>query len=151
MCRVMKFSALTILLLILLQCGTSIPFDEERYLKRPTGISVTALPGRIMQLSYTVQNQEQTFDGYNILISRTEIGDSEVFSMEPLILNGSVPTILHSKDDYNINLVRTATLPRLTNTLPFEVGTTYFFRIQAHSRKGVRSEGSNQVRAVGIP
>lgn len=135
--------------LLLAYCGTSIPFDQELTLKRPTGIVVTALPGQKMQLQYTVQNQEQTFDGYNVLISRTEIGDSEVFTMEPLTINGSVPTLLHSNADYNINFVRSVTLNRFTNVLPFEVGTTYFFRIQAHSRKGVRSEGSNLVSAVG--
>lgn len=147
----MKFSALSILLIVTLHCGTSIPFDQELTLKRPTGISVTALAGQKMQLQYTVQNQEQTFDGYNVLISRTEIGDSEIYSMEPLTINGSVPTLLHSNADYNINLVRSATLNRFTNVLPFEIGTTYFFRIQAHSRKGVRSEGSNLVSAVGQP
>lgn len=146
----MKYFTLAILLFIS-HCGTNIPFEQELTLKRPTGIAVTALAGQKMQLQYTVQNQETTFDGYNVLISRTEIGDSEVFSMEPLTINGTVPTLLHSNADYNINLVRSVTLNRLTNVLPFEVGTTYFFRIQAHSRKGVRSEGSNLATAVGLP
>lgn len=147
----MKLIALSSLVLAALHCGTSIPFDQELTLKRPTGISVTAQPGQIMQLSYTVQNQEQTFDGYNVLIARTEISDGEVYSLEPLTINGSVPTLLHSSADYNINLIRNVNLYRFTNVLPFEVGTTYFFRIQAHSRKGVRSEGSNLVSAVGQP
>lgn len=147
----MKFYALFILLTLTLHCGTSIPFDQELTLKRPTGIVVTALAGQKMQLQYTVQNQETTFDGYNVLIARTEIGDSEIYSLEPLTINGSVPTLLHSNADFNINLVRSVTLNRLTNVLPFEIGTTYYFRIQAHSRKGVRSEGSNLVSAVGLP
>lgn len=138
-------------LFLLAYCGTDIPFDQELNLKRPTGINVVAQAGKQMLLQYTVQNQEQTFDGYNVLISRTEIGDSEVFSMEPLTLNGTVPTLLHSNAEFNINVVRSVTLTRLTNILPFEAGTTYFFRIQAHSRKGVRSEGSNQISVVALP
>jgi hypothetical protein len=137
--------------LVLVRCGTSIPYDQELYLKRPTGLQVTALPGQKMLVQYTVQNQEETFDGYNLLISRISIGDSEAFSMEPLTINGSTPTFLHSKSEFNVNSVRSVTLERFTNVMPFEVGTTYFFRLQAHSRKGVRSEASNEVTATAIP
>jgi hypothetical protein len=144
-------SALLTLLVLLAGCGTSIPFDQELTLKRPTGLNVVALSGRRMQVEYYVQNQEDTFDGYNLLIARVSIGDSEVFTQEPLIINGSVPTFLHSSSEFNVSAVRTVIIDRLTNVLPFEVGTTYFFRIQAHSRKGVRSEGSNEVQVTALP
>ncbi|AFM13295.1 hypothetical protein [Turneriella parva] len=143
--------ALLTLLLSIAGCGTSIPFDQELTLKRPTGLNVVALSGRRMQVEYYVQNQEDTFDGYNLLISRVSIGDSEVFTQEPLIINGSVPTFLHSSSEFNVSALRTVIIDRLTNVLPFEVGTTYFFRIQAHSRKGVRSEGSNEVQVTALP
>jgi hypothetical protein len=143
--------ALLTLLILCAGCGTSIPFDQEFTLKRPTGLNVVALSGRRMQVEYYVQNQEDTFDGYNLLISRVSIGDSEVFSMEPLIVNGSVPTFLHSSSEFNVSAVRTVIIDRLTNVLPFEVSTTYFFRIQAHSRKGVRSEGSNEIQVTALP
>jgi hypothetical protein len=133
-----------------LGCGTSIPFDQELILKRPTGLQVTAQAGQKMLVQYTVQNQEQTFDGYNLVIARVSIGDSEAYSMEPLTINGSVPTFLHSSSEYNVNTVRSVVLERFTNTFPFEVGTTYFFRLQAHSRKGVKSQPSNEVSAVGM-
>lgn len=133
------------------RCGTSIPYDQELFLKRPTGLQVTAVAGKKMLVQYTVQNQEETFDGYNLLISRVSIGDSEAFSMEPLTVNGSVPTFLHSRSEFSVTTVRSVTIERLTNVLPFEVGTTYYFRLQAHSRKGVRSEASNEVTATGIP
>lgn len=139
------------LCLLFLNCGTSIPFDEERYLKRPTGLQVTAQAGQKMLVQYAVQNQEQTFDGYNLLIQRVPIGDGEVLTMEPLTINGSTPTFLHNSSQYDINTLRSVTLSRYTNVLPFEVGTTYYFRLQAHSRKGVRSEGSNEVSATGLP
>lgn len=134
-----------------LRCGTSIPYDQELFLKRPTGLQVTAVAGQKMLVQYTVQNQEETFDGYNLLVSRVSIGDSEAFSMEPLTINGSTPTFLHSKSEFDVNAVRSVTIERFTNVLPFEVGTTYYFRLQAHSRKGVRSEASNEVTATGIP
>ncbi len=143
--------AILAIIIVFAGCGTSIPFDQELTLKRPTGLNVVALSGRRMQIEYYVQNQEDTFDGYNLLISRVRIGDSEVFSMEPLIINGSVPTFLHSSSEFNVSAVKTVIIDRLTNVLPFEIGTTYFFRIQAHSRKGVRSEGSNEVQATALP
>ncbi len=146
-----RLAASIVVSLLLLRCGTSIPFDQELYLKRPTGLQVTALPGQKMLVQYTVQNQEETFDGYNLLISRISIGDSEAFTMEPLTINGSVPTFLHSRNEFDVNTVRSVILERFTNVLPFEVGTTYYFRLQAHSRKGVRSEASNEVTATGIP
>ncbi|MBV6493375.1 MAG: hypothetical protein LDLANPLL_01391 [Turneriella sp.] len=136
--------------LFVISCGTSIPFDEELYLKRPTGLQVTAISGRRMQVTYYIQNQEATFDGYNLLISRLSIGDGDAYSLEPLVIDGSVPTFKHSSNDYNVNVPRVVTISRLTNVLPFEVGTAYFFRLQAHSRKGVRSEASNEVSAVTI-
>lgn len=137
-------------LLMFLNCGTSIPFDQEISLKRPTGLVVTALSGQRMRVQYAVQNQEITFDGYNLLISRLTIGDGEVFSLEPLNYNGSNPTFLHSNADFDVNTLLSVTLSRSTNTQPFEIGTTYYFRLQAHSRKGVRSEGSNEVQVVGL-
>lgn len=143
--------AILIASLALVRCGTSIPFDQELFLKRPTGLQVTAVAGQKMLVQYSVQNQEETFDGYNLLISRVSIGDSEAFSMEPLTINGSVPTFLHSNAEFNVNTVRSVILERFTNVLPFEVGTTYYFRLQAHSRKGVRSEASNEVTATGLP
>jgi hypothetical protein len=145
------FPLLGIPVFFILHCGTDIPFDNELYLKRPTGLQITPLAGQQMRVQYTVQNQEDTFDGYNLLIGRVPIGDGEALSMEPLTLNGSVPTFLHSKSQYDVNTVRTVTLSRFTNVLPFEVGTTYYFRMQAHSRKGVRSEASNEVIATGLP
>lgn len=147
----MKPVLFCILTAFALRCGTSIPFDQELTLKRPTGLNVVALSGKRMEVQYYVQNQEQTFDGYNLLIGRVSIGDSEVYSLEPLTVNGSVPTFLHSSAEFSVSTLRTVILDRLTNVLPFEAGTTYFFRIQAHSRKGVRSEGSNEVIATTLP
>ncbi len=145
------FPLLYIPVLFLFQCGTDIPFDNELYLKRPTGLQVTAVAGQKMNVQYTVQNQEETFDGYNLLIARVPIGDGEAQSMEPLTLNGSLPTFLHSKSQYDVNTVRAVTISRFTNVLPFEIGTSYYFRMQAHSRKGIRSEASNEVIATGLP
>ncbi len=149
--REMKRVLFFILTFIALGCGTSIPFDQEFTLKRPTGLNVVPLSGKRMEIQYYVQNQEQTFDGYNLLIGRVSIGDSEVYSLEPLTINGSVPTFLHSSSEFSVSTLRTVIIERLTNVLPFEAGTTYFFRIQAHSRKGVRSEGSNEVQVTALP
>lgn len=133
-------------------CGTSIPLDVENQLIRPVGLTVTAQAGQKMLVQYTVQNQERTFDGYNLVIARTTIGDGEAASITPLTITGSYPTFIHSNADYNPNLVISQTLLRFTNTLPFEVGTTYFFRLIAHSRKdpAKNSLPSNEVSAMGL-
>ncbi|HRP68121.1 MAG TPA: hypothetical protein PLY93_01140 [Turneriella sp.] len=146
----MRWAFYLSVLLFFLSCGTDIPFDQELYLKRPTGLSVTAIADKKMSVTYYVQNQEATFDGYNLLIDRLTIGDGNAQTMEPLTIDGGVPTFQHSPSDYNINTPRTAIISRFTNVLPFEVGTTYFFRLQAHSRKGVRSEASNEVSATAF-
>lgn len=138
-------------LLFALNCGMNIPYDEELSLKRPTGLQVTAVAGQKMRIEYSVQNQEKTFDGYNLLISRISISDGEAYSMEPLTINGSTPTFLHTNAEFDINQTQSVTISRFTNVMPFEIGTTYFFRLQAHSRKGVRSEASNEVSATTLP
>ena len=150
----MKSRVLFISLAMLAQrCGTSIPLDVENQLVRPVGVTVTALAGQKMLVQYTVQNQERTFDGYNLAIARTTIGDGEAASLPPLTITGSYPTFIHSNSDYNPNLVISQTLSRFTNTMPFEVGTTYFFRLIAHSRKdpAKNSLPSNEVSATGMP
>lgn len=138
--------------LVVTRCGTSIPLDIENQLVRPVGLTVTAQAGQKMLVQYTVQNQERTFDGYNLVIARTTIGDGEAASITPLTLTGSYPTFIYSNADYNPNLVISQTLSRFTNTLPFEVGTTYFFRLIAHSRKdpAKNSLPSNEVSATGL-
>lgn len=133
-------------------CGTSIPLDVENQLIRPVGFTVTAQAGQKMLVQYTVQNQERTFDGYNLIIARTTIGDGEAAGLPPLTITGSYPTFIHSSADYNPNLVISQTLSRFTTTMPFEVGTTYFFRLIAHSRKdpAKNSLPSNEVSAMAL-
>jgi len=140
-----------ILLAGLIHCGQEIPFPEEFTLKRPVGLSVTPLPGAKYSIQYTVQNQELTFDGYNLLISRISISDGEAASMVPLILNGSVPTFLHNYTQFDPNTTITVVVDRFIYPQTYEPGTTYFFRLQAHSRKGVRSLSSNEAWGVALP
>ena len=147
----MSFPRLLSPLFLFFSCGTNIPFQQEPQLARPTGLEVTAIAGQKMQVQYAVQNQEATFDGYNLYISRTSLGDGESSTVDPLTINGSYPTFLHNNTQYNPNVKVVVTLTRFTNTLPFEVGTTYFFRLVAHSRKGVMSQPSNEVQATGLP
>jgi len=137
------------LLALVARCGNNIPFQYEPQLVRPTGLIVTALSGQQMEVQYAVQNQELTFDGYNLVISRMSIGDGEAQQMTPLTINGSVPTFLQNSTQYDPNIMVTQVISRFTNTFPFEVGTTYYFRLLAHSRKGVLSLPSNQVLATG--
>ncbi|MCB1199180.1 MAG: hypothetical protein KDK41_00940 [Leptospiraceae bacterium] len=142
----------------LLNCGNDIPFDQENFLNRPVGLQVTALAGRQFQVSYSVQNQEKTFDGYNLYVARQTIGDGELDASVPaLIFNGATPTFQHGPEDFAPNTVLTRVISGInfTSTLQFLCESsppiTYYFRIAAHSRKGIRSDPSNEVTAVCQP
>jgi len=102
-------------------------------------------------VQYSVQNQETTFDGYNLLIARISISDAEAASVPPLILNGSEPTFLHNYTQFDPNTIITVVVDRFIYPQTYEPGTTYFFRMQAHSRKGVRSLASNEAWGIALP
>ena len=139
--RMMKKSFLTLNLLfclIHLSCGSSIPFQAETDLKRPVGLSVTAISGLKFQLSYFVQNQESSFIGYNLYIARNTIGDQEAradSTIPALNLDGTLPTFKHSSTDIDLNIPKTAEVSLYHDAVTnFEVGVTYFFRITACAR-----------------
>ena len=152
----MRILSLLPLLLLTFYCGNSLPFQDEIVLARPTGITITAVSPLKFDLSYFVQNQEDTFTGYNIYIARSTIGESETVStntvIPPLILDGSVPTFKHSKAEVNVNTPVTKTLSVYNDAVTaFENGVTYFFRITAYSRTKIESRPSNEVSATAIP
>lgn len=139
-------------LLWLYSCGNNIPFLEERILKRPVGISVTANPGLTFTLRYFVQNQEPTFDGYDLFIKREPIGDGETFgSLPPANLFGNLPTFLHGPEEFNPNVPVERLVPTIDGARLFEAGVRYYFRLSAHSRRGFRSDPSEEVSAIALP
>lgn len=147
----MKYIVMTLLTVIFsFSCGNSIPFEEETTLKRPVGLSADAVSGRQVQISYFIQNQEKTFDGYNLHISRATISDSEAISGRPLIIDGTAPTFKHKISEFDASNPVTVTLSTFDGIQKFETGVTYFFRMTAHSRNGSISEPSNEVSVVII-
>jgi len=140
------------LFLILLQCGNNIPYSKETLLKRPVGVSIVAKSGLAFDLSYHVQNEEDTFDGYNVYISRDSISDSEIETLVPALnLSGSLPTFQHSKDEVDFVNSVTQNIALYSDSITnFENGVTYFFRIAAHSRYGYLSKASNEVSAAAF-
>ncbi len=142
-----------IIFLSLYSCGNNIPFPEERVLKRPVGLSVTANTGLTFTLRYFVQNQEPTFDGYDLFIKREPIGDSEPISgqLQPVNLTGTLPTFRHGPEDFEPSAAREVLVTTIDGVREFEAGFTYFFRLTAHSRRGFRSDPSNEVSAQALP
>lgn len=142
-----------------MNCGSDIPFDQEVFLNRPVGLQVKALAGRRFEIQYTVQNQEKTFDGYNLYVARQTIGEGELdTTIQPILINGALPSFQHGPEEFNPNIMVTQIVTGLNfnSTLQFYCEShppiTYYFRIAAHSRKGLRSIGaSNEVSAVCTP
>ena len=137
-------------------CGNNIPFNHEVYLVRPVNIQVEALSGRKFHIRYFVQNQELSFDGYNLYISRSPIADGEIYSsLTPLSLDGGLPTFRHHPKEFNPNESKSATLNHYVDTVTkFEPTVRYYFRMTAHAREtasGVESQPSKQVTSVALP
>ncbi|MDW8307471.1 MAG: hypothetical protein RML34_10445 [Leptospiraceae bacterium] len=137
---------------ISLSCANNIPFLEERILKRPVGISITANQGLTFTLRYYVQNQEPTFDGYDLFIKREPIGDGEVFgALGPANLYGNLPTFLHGPEEFDPNRPIERLISTIDGARLFEAGVRYYFRICAHSRRGFRSDPSEEVSSIALP
>ncbi len=69
---------------ILASCGNNIPFQEVAELKRPVGLQVASAGSLTFTLTFYVQNQEEIFDGYNLIISRSTIPDGSNYRVRPL-------------------------------------------------------------------
>ena len=131
-------------------CGNSIPIESEVRLNRPLGMTIQAQPRLMFLLSYIVQNQENTFDGYDLYIARTPISEGEIYSsLLPFSYDGGTPTFRHTRDDFDIENPREVSLKFYSDAITrFEKDITYYFRMTAHSREGLISEPSDEVSAV---
>lgn len=144
----MKYFPLQFLLLIfLIQCGTSIPSNDAD-LAPPEDFTVTALSGERFQISYYVTNEEDIFDGYNLYISRVEITDSMLNTLIPLNLTGSEPTFSHRPEDYDPFTNIDEVISTQDGITGFSSGTTYYFRMTAHSYTATESIGSGNESAT---
>ena len=137
-------------------CGNNIPFGREIYLVRPVNLQVEALPNLRFKISYSVQNQELSFDGYNLYISRSPISEGQVYSsLSPLSRDGGLPTFRHRPEDFNPNQLQEVIIERYVDTVTkFEAGIRYYFRMTAHSREtsgSIESRPSNEVERAAIP
>ena len=140
---------------LFLSCTTNPPVFEEPFLKKPVGLEVLPLSGRKFLVRYYVQNQEVSFDGYNLYISRESISDGEPIerggNLPPLNLDGSLPTFKHTKEDFSPSIRREREITYYKEFIPFQEGVTYYFRMAAHSIYGEISLLSNEVSATALP
>ena len=145
-------------------CINDLSYNEQEFLERPTGLVVTALSGQKFKVEYYVQNTENTFDGYNLYISRHSSGDGGGnLNLEAYNYDGSVPTFVHSSAEYDLVNPVSFTLTEYMGVIeaidgstfvyyvPFETGVTYYFKIKAHSQFDTLSEFSNEVSATTLP
>ena len=131
-------------------CGNSIPFEEEIRLARPVGIEIQPQAGLNFLLLYYIQNQEKTFDGYNLYISRTTISEGEIYSvLSPFSRDGGLPTFRHGPGELNLNDPQEALLEFYADGITrFEKDIQYYFRMTAHSRENLISKPSNEVNSI---
>ncbi len=137
---------------LLIACGNSIPFENNVRLLRPVGIQVIPQSDLKFKLIYFVQNQESTFDGYNLYISRNPISEGNIGHTVPaLSINGALPTFQHGPEDFDVDEPKEALIQFFNDGISrFEDGITYYFRLTAHSRRGSLSKLSNEVSAKAI-
>jgi len=157
------YYSIGLVVLLNVNCATSLILNESEYLVRPTGISVTAQAGGTFQFSYYIQNTEGTFDGYNLYITKESTGDSGGNqSIDPYQRTGSVPTLIHSPDEVDLVTAITVNIDKymeisysldgskVITYVPFEAGVTYFFKLKAHSQFDVISEYSEEISGVSL-
>ncbi len=152
----LQFFILSCIIFLYMTCGSNIPFGNEVYLLRPIDIRVEAIPQQRFKFSYFIQNEERSFNGYNLYISRTSISDGEIYSsLTPLSRDGGLPTFRHHPKEFNLDQLQSVILDRYIDTISkFEVKTQYYFKMTAHSRttaNGIESQPSNEVTAIAIP
>ncbi|MES0488793.1 MAG: hypothetical protein ABUK01_02305 [Leptospirales bacterium] len=144
-------------------CVLNLSYNEQEFLERPVDLAVTALSGQKFKVEYNVQNKEDTFDGYNLYISRHSSGDGGGnLNLKAYNYDGSVPTFVHSSADYDLTNTVSVTLydymgvtqaidgSTVVYYVPFETGVTYYFKIKAHSQFDTLSEFSNEVSATTL-
>jgi len=151
--KIIKLGLLTLLLMQVSQCGSSFPLNEDSFLKRPNGLEVTAISGKSFIISFYIQNEEVSFDGYNLYISKSSISDGEINSaVLALSLNGSLPTFSYSVANFDLDNAKSHTISFYNDPpVNFETGISYFFRLAARSYTGLLSQASNETTAIGLP
>ena len=137
-------------ILLFYSCGSSIPFEERVRLARPVGIEIQPRSQLNFLLRYYIQNQEKTFDGYNLYISRTSISEGEIYSgLSPFSRDGGLPTFRHAPDELDLDDPQEVVLEFYADAITkFEKDIQYYFRMTAHSREGLISKPSNEVSST---
>jgi len=150
-------------LVFLFSCSTNTDYFEQEKPATPTQFTITALSGGRFQITYLVENNEQTFDGYNIYIAKQSTGDvSPVTSNIPYTLDGGYPTVRHNASEFSTvpkNLIietyleKASSIQGSTITIypPFVPGDLYYFKMTAHTRYNIESNPSVQKSAVALP
>lgn len=137
-------------------CANQIIYEKTETLDTPSTPSVTAQAGKKFSISYTVENDEDTFIGYNLYVSTSSISDSDVSSLLPVSDNGNIPTVSHQKDEEGQSEQYVVSAYREENggfviPMSFTAGKKYYFRLCAYSRLGKLSTPSTETSATALP
>ena len=124
---------------------------------RPYAVWTTNLEYKIeFDLSYYITNQEPQFQGYNLLISTTSTSAQNTgFGTVTYLPNGVEPSFLHigatpSTASSSLITQRVTNFKAPPSPLPFQLCEKYYFRLQAVTSNGLRSNTGNQIESCAI-
>lgn len=150
--RLIKSFVFLWLLVLTVSCANQLLFDKNEILQKPTTLAVTAQANQTFEVTYSIENSEPTFIGYNLYISTTTIADSDVANLIPYSVEGKIPSFTH--ESYT-SVQQKFTIDNYhEKDGVFEIekkfisGKTYYFRLCAYSRFGTLSTPSPQISLV---
>ncbi len=138
-----KIIPVLILAFLLIQCGTE-DIVQPEYLNAPSDLTAYPENGKI-KIKFYSNNKEDTFDGFNIYISKSSLVKSQ-----PLLLpianpdTGGIPTVVSTSKDIAPSVPISVEINRDANDNPIENGVTYYIIVRAHSTRNFKSEPSNE-------
>jgi len=123
----------------------------------PVAIWTTSTQYKIeFDIRYYITNQEPEFQGYNLITSTTSTSAQNTgFGSVTYLPNGVEPSFEHigakpstaSKDLITQRVINYKAAP---SPLPFQLCEQYYFRLQALTSNGIRSNYGNQISACAI-
>ncbi len=135
-----------IILLIYNSCGIEQKLEPE-FLNPPGGVVAYSLNNKI-KIKFYSHNSEDTFDGFNIYISKESSVKSKKINPVKNPSTGAVPTISLLAKNISPDSPIEITLNRDSNDEYIENGITYFIIIKSHNMHDYKSDASNEVSAT---
>ncbi len=145
----MKKYKFLFLFLLIAGCGIEKPY-EPQHLNPP--MNLIAYPGNEkIYIKFYATNQESEFIGFNIYISKSSSVRNQKINPVKNPDTGGLPTISMTVSQIAENNTVCVEIDRDSNDDYLENGTTYYIIARAVSRKGYKSDPSNEASTTPRP